>query len=218
MDPVPVRRERHRATTPPQGYRATGTVRRRCRRARPADRRVAAPRLRRRRCHRRPSVAHPGAPRRRRYLLSLTTITRLGCSWLAALAASIDSSSSASLSGAITSVKTRPRLTAPDSSSSEVEFLGDLGSAGLRQIHDHRRRSSSLPGGYVMVSAIPGRSGAACRRPMPDPRYPPHTDRAYRAPPNSRARDRVHPRLIRLPALTGNSDGSPSSTSRISRS
>src|SRR5271163_4199402 len=53
----------------------------------------------------------------------ITTITRLGCSWLAALAASMDSSRIVSLSGAITNVSTRPIVTAPTFSRSSSSFL-----------------------------------------------------------------------------------------------
>src|SRR5580693_1030529 len=53
----------------------------------------------------------------------ITTITRLGCSWLAAVAASMDSSRIVSLSGAITNVSTRPIVTAPTFSRSSSSFL-----------------------------------------------------------------------------------------------
>src|SRR6476620_1117514 len=53
----------------------------------------------------------------------ITTMTRHGCSRLAAFAASIESSSSASVSGAMTSVSTRPSVIAPPSSRSSTIFL-----------------------------------------------------------------------------------------------
>ncbi|CFS02689.1 Uncharacterised protein [Mycobacterium tuberculosis] len=53
----------------------------------------------------------------------IVTMMRLGCSWLASLAASMDSSSMASLSGAMMSVSTRPIATAPIFSRSSSSFL-----------------------------------------------------------------------------------------------
>src|ERR1700704_420681 len=50
-------------------------------------------------------------------------MTRLGCSWLAPLAPSMDSSSMASLSGAMISVSTRPIVTAPIFWRSSSSFL-----------------------------------------------------------------------------------------------
>src|SRR5271166_323882 len=56
-------------------------------------------------------------------LPGVTTMTRLGCSWLAALAASIDSSSRVSLSDLMISVPTRPIVTTPALSRSSSSFL-----------------------------------------------------------------------------------------------
>lgn len=53
----------------------------------------------------------------------IVTMIRLGCSWLASLAALSDSSSTPSLSGAMSSVSTRPIVTAPILSRSSSSFL-----------------------------------------------------------------------------------------------
>src|SRR5271166_6933938 len=82
----------------------------------------------------------------------ITTITRLGCSWLAALAASMDSSRIVSLSGAITSVSTRPSVTAPTFSRSSSSFL--LISLVL------------LSGKSTIICAAPPRPRGSCAAPQ----------------------------------------------------
>nr|CRL56397.1 hypothetical protein CPGR_03719 [Mycolicibacterium fortuitum subsp. fortuitum DSM 46621 = ATCC 6841 = JCM 6387] len=114
----------------------------------------------------------------------ITTITRHGCSRLAALAASIDSSSRASESGAMTSVSTRPRVIAPPSSRIATIFL---------------LIAPVLVSGRSTITAasIRARTGAASRTPTPGPTFRPHTDRAYRASPSIRARDPRSSKTIR---------------------
>src|SRR5271166_4604991 len=103
----------------------------------------------------------------------ITTITRLGCSWLAALAASMDSSRIASLLGAMTNVNTRPSVTAPTFSRSSSSFLlislvlvsGNstiIWAAPQHRFALHRRRRESRPPPFPAGPAqhLERRSGA----------------------------------------------------------
>src|SRR5271155_3378817 len=104
----------------------------------------------------------------------ITTITRLGCSWPAAMAASMDSSNTRSLPGAMTSVNTRPRVTAPDCSRSSSSFL--LIAVAL------------VPGNSTIICAAPQHRFALDRRrhgsrPPPFPAGPAqHLERRRRTP------------------------------------
>ena len=166
-------RVRCRATTPPPGYRATGTGQRRCCRGRPADPKAEAPRLRRR-LRRRPTRSWASS---RASAASaspvITTITRLGCSWLAALAASMDSSSRASLSGAMTNVNTRPEGDSAGLLAQFVELLVDRRWCWCRA----GRRSCAAP------PSLRSASSPAGSRSPPFPAGPAqHLERRRRAP------------------------------------
>src|ERR1700751_637596 len=109
-------------------------------------------------------------------LPGVTTMTRLGCSWLAALAASIDSSSRVSLSDLMISVPTRPIVTTPAFSRSSSSFLLTavvlvssmstiISAAPHRFAHRRRRGSWSPP-----FSAGPAQH-LKCRRGPPGARF-----------------------------------------------